>query len=86
MNTYGYIFRLTSFGESHGLGVGGSSMGVPLVWNSIGTSYSWELNRRRPGQSRVTTSRDEPDQVEFLSGLFGREVYRCAHRLSGEEP
>ena len=71
MNTLGYIFRLTSFGESHGLGVGGIIDGCPPGLELDMGFIQLELNRRRPGQSCITTSRDEPDRVEFLSGLFG---------------
>ncbi|MGI6573650.1 MAG: chorismate synthase [Fermentimonas sp.] len=70
MNTFGHIFRLTSFGESHGLGVGGVIDGCPPGLELDREFIQSELNRRRPGQSRVTTPRDEPDEVEFLSGLF----------------
>ncbi len=70
MNTFGHIFRLTSFGESHGLSVGGVIDGCPPGLELDSEFIQRELNRRRPGQSRVTTSRDEPDKVEFLSGLF----------------
>ncbi len=71
MNTFGHIFRLTSFGESHGLGVGGIIDGSPPGLDIDMDFIQQELNRRRPGQSCITTSRDEPDRVEFLSGLFG---------------
>ncbi len=70
MNTFGKIFRLTSFGESHGRGVGGiidgSPSGIPIDPAFIQS----ELDRRKPGQSRITTQRMEGDQVEFLSGIF----------------
>ena len=70
MNTFGHIFRLTSFGESHGLGVGGIIDGCPPGLELDREFIQQELKRRRPGQSRITTPRDEPDRVEFLSGLF----------------
>lgn len=69
MNTFGRIFRLTSFGESHGPAVGGVIDGCPA---GIVMDYEFiqsELNRRRPGQSRITTPRKEDDEVEFLSGI-----------------
>jgi len=69
-NTFGTIFRLTSFGESHGRGVGGVIDGCPAGIELDLPFIQYELNRRRPGQSNLTTSRDEPDQVEFLSGVF----------------
>ncbi|MDK2841933.1 MAG: chorismate synthase [Anaerophaga sp.] len=69
-NTFGSLFKLTSFGESHGKGIGGIIEGVRpglvLDMNFI----QHELDRRRPGQSKITTPRDEKDQVEFLSGVF----------------
>lgn len=69
MNTFGRIFRLTSFGESHGPAVGGIIDGCPA---GIVVDYEFiqsELNRRRPGQSRITTPRKEDDEVEFVSGI-----------------
>lgn len=69
MNTFGNIFRLTSYGESHGPAVGGVIDGCPA---GITVDYDFiqsELNRRRPGQSRITTPRKEDDEVEFLSGI-----------------
>lgn len=70
MNTHGNIFRLTSFGESHGAAVGGIIDGCPPGLDLDMDFIQSELNRRRPGQSHITTPRDEPDQVEFLSGIF----------------
>ncbi len=70
MNTFGHIFRLTSFGESHGLGVGGIIDGCPPGLELDMGFIQQELKRRRPGQSQITTPRDEPDRMEFLSGLF----------------
>ena len=69
-NSIGTIFRLTTFGESHGLAVGGVVDGMP-AGVVVDTSFiQQELNRRRPGQSSITTSRNESDRVEFLSGVF----------------
>lgn len=69
-NTFGTLFRLTSFGESHGKGIGGIIEGVqPGLVINIDFVQS-ELNRRRPGQSGITTPREEGDKVEFLSGIF----------------
>ena len=70
MNTFGTIFRLTSFGESHGKGIGGVIDGMPA---GIKIEYDFiqnELNRRRPGQSSIVTPRKENDRVEFLSGIY----------------
>ena len=69
-NTFGNIFRLSTFGESHGEAVGGVVDGmVPGLAIDIDFIQS-ELNRRRPGQSRITTPRDEKDRVRLLSGIF----------------
>ena len=70
MNTFGTIFRLTSFGESHGAGVGGVIDGCPPGLELDMDFIQSELDRRRPGQSRITTPRNEGDKVEFLSGIF----------------
>ncbi len=70
MNTFGELFRVTTFGESHGPALGavvdGCPAGVVLATERIQTA----LDRRRPGQSALTTSRQEKDQVEVLSGVF----------------
>ncbi len=70
MNTFGRIFRLTSFGESHGRGIGGIIDGCPPGIEIDLEYIQNELSRRRPGQSKITTQRMEPDKVEFLSGIF----------------
>lgn len=69
-NTFGNIFTLTTFGESHGVAVGGIIDGMPAGITVDFDFVQAELNRRRPGQSRITTSRNEADKVEFLSGIF----------------
>ena len=70
MNTFGHIFRLTTFGESHGAAIGGVVDGMPAGID-IDTGYiQAQLDRRRPGQSALTTARQEADQVEILSGVF----------------
>lgn len=69
-NTFGHLFTLTSFGESHGRAVGGILDGCPAGIELDIAFIQNELNRRRPGQSSLTTSRDEADEVEFLSGIF----------------
>ncbi|MBR5193343.1 MAG: chorismate synthase [Bacteroidaceae bacterium] len=76
-NSFGNIFRLTSFGESHGPGVGGVIDGFPSGITIDMDFVQQELNRRRPGQSQLTTSRQEPDQVEFLSGIFEGKTTGC---------
>ena len=70
MNTFGNIYRLTTFGESHGTAIGGIIDGCPAGIEADTAFIQSELNRRRPGQSALTTSRNEPDTVEFLSGLY----------------
>lgn len=70
MNTFGRIYRLTSFGESHGQGIGGVIDGCPAGVKLDMEFIQAELDRRRPGQSAITTPRKEADQVEFLSGIF----------------
>lgn len=70
MNTFGNIFRLTSFGESHGRGIGGIIDGCPAGIELDTDLVQHDLSRRKPGQSKITTQRSEPDQVEFLSGIF----------------
>ena len=69
-NTFGTLFTLTTFGESHGPGVGGVVDGMPAGIEIDVDFIQQELNRRRPGQSRITTSRQEADHVELLSGVF----------------
>lgn len=69
-NTFGEIVRITTFGESHGTAIGAVLDGIkPGIELSAG-DVQRELNRRRPGQSAVTTSRKEQDQVQILSGVF----------------
>lgn len=70
MNTFGHIFRLTTFGESHGPGIGGVLDGMPAGIEVDLDFIQSELDRRRPGQSLLTTARKEPDRVELLSGVF----------------
>jgi chorismate synthase len=70
MNTFGNIFKLTSFGESHGAAVGGVIDGCPARLELDMGFIQNELDRRRPGQSSITTPRKETDKVEFLSGVF----------------
>src|SRR5688572_12737127 len=69
-NTFGHTFRLTSFGESHGKAIGGIIDGCPSNVELNFKKIQHELNRRKPGQSSITTQRDEADEVEFLSGIF----------------
>ena len=70
MNTFGTLFRLTTFGESHGTAIGGVIDGCPAGLDIDPNFIQAELDRRKPGQSRLTTARKESDQVELLSGIF----------------
>lgn len=70
MNTFGNIFRLTSYGESHGAAIGGVIDGCPPGLALDLNFIQAELDRRRPGQSRLTTARNESDRVELLSGVI----------------
>lgn len=69
-NTFGKIFKLTTFGESHGVAIGGIIDGCPAGLTLDFDAIQNELNRRKPGQSTIVTQRKEPDSVEFLSGIF----------------
>ncbi|MFA6923963.1 MAG: chorismate synthase [Bacteroidales bacterium] len=69
-NTFGKIFKLTTFGESHGAAVGGVVDGCPSNFKLDFNLIQKELDRRKPGQSAITTQRKESDKVEFLSGIF----------------
>ncbi|MDE5631603.1 MAG: chorismate synthase, partial [Muribaculaceae bacterium] len=70
MNQFGKIFRLTAFGESHGPAIGGVIDGVPAGMRIDTGAVQAQLDRRRPGQSVLTTARNEADRVEFLSGFL----------------
>lgn len=69
-NTFGNIFTLTTFGESHGEAVGGIIDGMPAGIEVDMEFIQHQLDRRRPGQSQITTQRKEPDHVELLSGVY----------------
>ncbi len=77
MNTFGNLFRLTTFGESHGNAVGGVVDGCPAGIALDLDFIQAELDRRRPGQSRLTTARKEGDRVEILSGVFEGKTTGC---------
>ena len=77
MNSIGNIFRLTTFGESHGEAIGGVVDGMPAGLPIDMAFIQQELNRRRPGQSHITTARQEADQVELLSGVFEGKTTGC---------
>src|SRR5881275_2485469 len=69
-NTFGQLFRVTTFGESHGGGVGVVVDGCPPLIALSNHDIQQELDRRRTGQSRITTQRKEPDRCEIVSGVF----------------
>ena len=77
MNTIGKIFTFTGFGESHGTAIGGVIDGMPAGVRIDLERVQHELDRRRPGQSAITTSRKESDTVEILSGLFEGVTTGC---------
>ena len=76
-NTFGKIFTLTSFGESHGTAIGGVIDGMPAGIEVDMDFIQHELDRRKPGQSRITTDRKEGDRVELLSGVFEGKTTGC---------
>ena len=68
-NTFGQIFKISSFGESHGKAIGGIIDGCPAGISIDYDIVQKQLDRRKPGQSKITSSRNENDEVEFLSWL-----------------
>lgn len=69
-NSFGKLFKITTFGESHGPAIGGVIDGCPPGIELDLEAIQNELNRRKPGQSKIVTQRKEPDEVEFYSGIF----------------
>src|SRR5438874_2640260 len=69
-NTFGQLFRVTTFGESHGSGIGVVIDGCPPKIDISEVDIQRELDRRRPGQSKITTQRREEDRCQILSGVF----------------
>src|SRR5881394_3326267 len=69
-NTFGQLFRVTTFGESHGGGIGIVIDGCPPKIDISPADIQRELDRRRPGQSKITTQRKEEDRCEIVSGIF----------------
>ena len=69
-NSFGKLFKLTTFGESHGTAIGGIIDGCPAGIQLDFEAIQNEMNRRKPGQSKIVTQRKEPDTVEFYSGIF----------------
>lgn len=76
-NSFGNIFTVTTFGESHGAGVGGVIDGFPAGIDIDLDFIQSELDRRKPGQSKITTGRQEGDKVEILSGVFEGKSTGC---------
>ena len=69
-NSFGKVYNLTTFGESHGISIGGIIDGCPAGLTIDLEAIQQEMDRRKPGQSEIVTQRKEPDTVEFLSGIF----------------
>ncbi len=69
-DSFGHLFRITTWGESHGGGVGVVIDGCPAGLEISESEIQYELDRRRPGQSKITTQRKESDSVRILSGIF----------------
>lgn len=69
-NSFGNLLKLTTFGESHGIAIGGVIDGFPAGMKVDFDAIQKELDRRKPGQSAIVTQRKEPDTVQFLSGIF----------------
>lgn len=69
-NSFGKIFKLTTFGESHGEAIGGIIDGCPAGLSLNFEAIQTEMQRRKPGQSEIVTQRKEEDEVKFLSGIF----------------
>jgi chorismate synthase len=73
-NTFGHLFRVTTFGESHGPAIGCVVDGCPPLLPLTVADIQQDLDRRKPGQSRFTTQRREPDEVKILSGVFANDA------------
>ncbi|MBL6662336.1 MAG: chorismate synthase, partial [Flavobacteriaceae bacterium] len=69
-NTFGTLFKVSTFGESHGPAIGGVIDGCPAGIELDLEAIQKDLDRRKPGQSAIVTQRKEPDEVTFFSGLF----------------
>ena len=69
-NTYGQIFKITTYGESHGKAIGVVIDGCPAGLEIDEAFIQNEMDRRKPGQSKIVTQRKEGDKIEFLSGIF----------------
>ncbi len=80
-NIYGDIFKVTTFGESHGPAIGCIVDGVPPGLELSESDIQYDLDRRKPGQSKITTQRQEADAVEILSGVFEGKTTGCSLAL-----
>ena len=85
-STFGRAFRITTWGESHGGGVGVILDGCPPGLEISEEDIQIELDRRKPGQSKITTQRKEEDQIEIHSGLFEDKTLGTPHLDDGVEP
>src|SRR5207247_10728915 len=83
-NSFGHMFRVTTFGESHGPAIGCVVDGCPPGIALVEADIQSELDRRRPGQSKFVSQRQEPDTVKILSGVFQDE--RMAHQVTTGTP
>ena len=79
-NTFGHLFRVTTFGESHGPALGCVVDGCPPGIALTEADIQGDLDRRRPGQSKFVSQRKEPDQVRILSGVFKDERMKAQVR------
>ena len=77
MNTFGTLFRVTDFGESHGPAIGGVIDGIPAGIAIDLNAVQAELDRRKPGQSLLTTQRKEADKIVVLSGIYEGQIGRA---------
>ena len=82
-NSFGRFFRITTWGESHGLALGVIVDGCPAGLAISAEDIQYELDRRRPGQSRITTQRKEADAIEILSGVFDGKTLANSHIHDG---
>ena len=81
-NIYGTLFRLATYGESHGPAIGGVIDGCPAGIKLDLEAIQNDLDRRKPGQSAIVTQRKEPDEVRFYSGIFeGKTTLRDFYRI-----
>jgi chorismate synthase len=85
-NTFGNLFAVTNFGESHGPAIGCVIDGCPPGMSLSEADIQPDLDRRRPGTSKFVTQRNEPDTVEILSGVFDGKTHRHLHPRRSQRP